>query len=113
VQAAEAAEAAGAQNKFWQMHGMLFEHQDALDVNDLLGYAEDLGLDVERFSSELETGIYEKKVRADFHGGVRSGVNGTPTFFINGARYDGDWLDLDNLVGALEQAAESNASAVG
>ena len=70
-------------------------------------YAKDLGLEVERFATELETGVQQKKVRADFHGGVRSGVNGTPTFFINGIRYDGDWSDLDAFVAALEQAAES------
>lgn len=104
TQAAEAAEAAGAQNKFWEMHGILFEHQDALEADDLLGYARDLGLDVERFATELESGTYARKVRDDFRGGVRSGVNGTPTFFINGMRFDGDWTDPDTFVSALEQA---------
>jgi protein-disulfide isomerase len=111
MQAAEAAEAAGAQNKFWQMHGILFEHQDALEADDLLRYAEELGLDGERFATDLENGVHAKKVHDDFRGGVRSGVNGTPTFFINGVRYDGDWTDPDTFAAALEQAAGSGVSA--
>src|SRR2546428_5301151 len=77
--AAEAAEAAGAQGKFWQMHDLLFENQDALEDEDLLAYASALGLDLRRFALELENGVHTAKVRADFLSGVRSGVNGTPT----------------------------------
>jgi len=103
--AAEAAEAAGAQGKFWGMHEMLFTHQNALEQEDLLDYAHSLGLDLPRFGKELTQGVYTKRVRDDFRGGVRSGVNGTPTFFINGARYDGSWSDSDEFMAALSQAA--------
>jgi len=83
-QAAEAAEAAGAQGKFWEMHDRLFERQFALDGEYLIEYAGDLGLDVARFRKELASGVYEPRVREDFRSGVTSGVNGTPTLFLNG-----------------------------
>jgi protein-disulfide isomerase len=109
--AAQAAEAAGAQGKFWEMHDTLFEHQDALEVEDLVGYAESLGLDIERFTRDLEAGTFEKRVRDDFRSGVKSGVNGTPTFFMNGARYDGSWANVEAFIGALrELARQSEAS---
>jgi len=98
--AAEAAEAAGTQGKFWEMHDMLYEHQRALDAADLLRYAERLSLDVPRFRRELAEHAWEGRVREDFMTGVRSGVNGTPTFFVNGHRHDGPW-DADTLVTAL------------
>jgi NhaA family Na+:H+ antiporter len=100
--AAQAAEAAAAQNKFWEMTGHLFEHQDALNFESLVAYAGELGLDVPRFRQELIEGIYRERVQQDFVSGVRSGVNGTPTFFINGMRYDGAW-DLDSLLEAIEK----------
>jgi protein-disulfide isomerase len=99
--AAEAAEAAGAQERFWDMHGMLFENQEALGGEYLVGYASALGLDESRFVEELNENVHAARVREDFMGGVRAGVNGTPTFFINEERYDGPF-DLDNLVGAIE-----------
>jgi protein-disulfide isomerase len=102
--AAEAAEAAAAQGKFWQMHDLLFERQWALDDEHLVEYAEELGLDGRRLSIELEEGTHRARVRDDFMGGVRSGVNGTPTFFINGIRHDGGH-DLMSLLAALERAA--------
>jgi protein-disulfide isomerase len=104
--AAEASEAAGAQGQFWEMHDLLYENQPLLDPPHLVGYAEELGLEVERFVRELETGIYRERVREDFLSGVRSGVNGTPAFFINGLRYDGSW-DIAPLVEALEASLES------
>lgn len=107
VAAAEVAEAAGMQGKFWEMHDMLFEHQDALQDNDLLAYADALGLDIPRLERDIESGACEKKVRGDFSGGIRSGVNGTPTFFINGARFDGDWSDTDAFIAVLSQAVTS------
>ena len=103
--AAEAAEAAGAQGKFWEMHDRLFERQFALDDDYLIEYAGDLGLDAARVGRELAAGTYAPRVREDFRSGVTSGVNGTPTFFINGQRYDESW-DLEPLVAALEQAAK-------
>ena len=99
--AAEAAEAAGAQGKFWDMHDCLFEHQQALDDIYLLEYADMIVLDVERFSADLREHRYAARVRQDFLSGVRSGVNGTPTFFINGMRYDGAY-DLDSWLAAIE-----------
>ncbi len=102
--AAEAAEAAGAQGKFWEMHDRLFERQFALDDEYLVEYAGDLGLDIARFREELAAGVYEPRVREDFRSGVLSGVNGTPTFFVNGVRHDDAW-DLEPLAAALEGAA--------
>jgi protein-disulfide isomerase len=89
ARAAEAAEAAAAQGHFWEMHDQLYGHQDALEDDDLLAYAGRIGLDLNRFQAELTQGAYARQVREDFMGGVRSGVNGTPTFFINGRRHDG------------------------
>jgi protein-disulfide isomerase len=101
--AAEAAEAAGAQGKFWEMHDALFEHQRALRDRELEEYAAAVGLDVERFDREMEAGAFAGCVREDFMSGVRSGVNGTPTFFINGRRHDGA-IDLETLLEAIEAA---------
>jgi protein-disulfide isomerase len=102
--AAEAAEAAGAQGHFWQMHDILFERQDALEDDDLLSYAEELGLNLQRFAADLVNGTHTAKVREDFMSGVRSGVNGTPTFFINGSRYAGPY-DATALLAAIESRA--------
>jgi protein-disulfide isomerase len=102
--AAEAAEAAGTQGKFWPMHDLLFENQEALDDESLVSYAADLGLDVPRFVSELSEHTWEPRVRKDFMSGIRSGVNGTPSFFINGVRHDGPW-DADTLIEALTRSA--------
>jgi protein-disulfide isomerase len=99
--AAEAAEAAGAQGKFWAMHDMLFAHQEALEPEDLVQYAAALGLDLHRFNSELATHVHAARVREDFMSGVRSGVNGTPTFFINGLRHNGSY-DLATLLEAIK-----------
>ena len=101
--AAQAAEAAGAQGKFWEMHDMLFEHQDALEAEDLLSYAKSLGLDTAQFARDLEAGTYAKRVRDDFRNGVRSGVNGTPTFFVNGNRYDGSWANEKAFIHTLRE----------
>src|SRR2546430_1514647 len=88
--AAEAAEAAGAQGKFWEMHDMLFENQNALEDEDLARYAKELSLDARRLVSEVAAGAHSARVREDFKSGARDGVNGTPTFFVNGVRYDGE-----------------------
>jgi protein-disulfide isomerase len=102
-EAAESAEAAAAQGKFWEMHDALFENQEALETADLLAYAEELGLDAGRVARELEAETQAPRVREDFLSGVRSGVNGTPTFFLNGARFDGSW-DEESLLAAIEAA---------
>ncbi len=103
--AAQAAEAAGAQGRFWEMHENLFEHQDALEAEDLVGYAKSLDLDTTQFARDLEAGTYTKRVQDDFRSGVRSGVNGTPTFFINGDRYNGSWANEEAFIRALRDAA--------
>lgn len=104
--AAEAAEAAGAQGRFWEMHDELYENQDELSDAELIEYAEEIGLDGERVARELAEQIHQPRVRRDFLSGVRSGVNGTPTFFINGQRHDAG-LSADALLDALRQAATS------
>jgi len=89
--AAESSVAAAAQGSFWPMHDRLFERQFALEDEDLVEYARELGLDSVRVARELAARAHRAHVRDDFMGGVRSGVNGTPTFFINGVRWDGGW----------------------
>ena len=105
-QAAEAAEAAAAQGRFWPMHDLIFENQRRLGDRDLRGYAEQVGLDLERFDAELDEHVHAARVHEDFLSGVRSGVTGTPTFFVNGARHD-DSYDVETLLAALERAAAS------
>ncbi len=100
--AAEAAEAAGAQGKFWEMHDLLFENQGSLSDENLVDYARQVGLDEEQFRQDLNEGRFKEKVEQDFKSGVRSGVNGTPTFYINGERYDGPW-DVESLVEQVEK----------
>jgi protein-disulfide isomerase len=101
--AAEAAEAAAAQGKFWHMHQMLFEHQDALDDEHLLHYAAVLGLDMEGFQWELQNHVFAQRVDEDAESGRHSRVSGTPTFFINGIRHD-DTYTLEVLLPAVRRA---------
>jgi protein-disulfide isomerase len=102
--AAQATEAAGVQGKFWEMHDVLFLNQDALDPDDLIGYAEALGLDVDRFMDEMEREVYAERMQEDVEGGRRSGVHGTPTFFINGTRWDGP-REVSFILAAIREAA--------
>jgi Na+/H+ antiporter NhaA len=101
--AAEAAEAAAAQGAFWEMHDLLFDHQDALRPTDLVGYAEQLGLDVERFVEDLRAHAGAARVAEDVDSADLSGVSGTPTFFINGRRHYGAY-DIDALSAAVKAA---------
>ena len=103
-QAAEAAEAAAAQGKFWEMHDLLYENQKRLGDEDLRGYAEQLGLDLDLFDKDLSGHVHAARVHEDFMSGVRSDVNGTPSFFVNGVRHDESY-DLETLLAALERAA--------
>jgi protein-disulfide isomerase len=103
--AAEAAESAGAQGLFWQMHHALFTHQSSLEKPHLVRYAGQIGLDIQKFTHALAMNTFQGRVREDFMSGVRSGVNGTPTFFINGVRHDGPF-DLSSLSAAIEEASE-------
>src|SRR2546428_2999205 len=104
--AAEVAEAAGTQGKFWEMHDELFDHQDALESSDLIGMAAGIGLDSHKVAAELKSHVYAARVREDFMSGVRSGVNGTPTFFLDGVRYDGPW-DRRDLLAVVEAAIDA------
>jgi Na+/H+ antiporter NhaA len=101
--AAEATEAAAAQGEFWEMHDLLFEHQDALRPVDLQAYAETLGLDLEPFTNELRKHVYAGRVAEDVDSADLSGVSGTPTFFINGRRHHGAY-DIDTLSAAVRAA---------
>jgi protein-disulfide isomerase len=91
--AAVAAEAAARQGAFWAMHDIIFENQQLLESDEMpfAGFARKLGLDMQKFENDLEDPKLAEKVDEDFTSGVRSGVNGTPAFFINGNRYDGSW----------------------
>jgi protein-disulfide isomerase len=89
--AAETAEAASVQGKFWEMHDFLYEHQSTLnDPKVAFEFAKTLGLDTERFQRELSKHVHLPRIKEDFNSGIRSGVNGTPTFYVNGVRHDAD-----------------------
>ena len=103
--AAEAAEAAGAQGKFWEMHDLLFEHQQALEDADLRQYAGRIGLDLAKFDDDMKRRAYAGRVKEDLLSGEESEIPGTPTFFINGMLYD-DAYDLETLLGAVEAVAD-------
>jgi protein-disulfide isomerase len=98
--AAEAAEAAALQNKFWEMHDYIYEHQQALDDKHLETYADKLELDLHKFKNDMYTHAYTGRIREDFLSGIHSGVNGTPTFYINGIRYNDSW-DYETLLERL------------
>ncbi|MEO5889886.1 MAG: thioredoxin domain-containing protein [Ferruginibacter sp.] len=95
-QAAIAVEAAGLQDKYWEMHDTIYENQEKLSTSGLTSFAKKIGLDMSKFKSDLKSETIEKKVDDDFEGGVRSGVNFTPCFFINGVRFEGGAQDLYN-----------------
>jgi protein-disulfide isomerase len=101
--AAQAAEAAGAQQKFWEMHDMLFAHQADLAAEDIHRYALRLGLEFYKFEADLSSERFVPRVRADIESGQRSGVTRTPTFFINGTRFDGQ-RELEPLFAAIAAA---------
>ena len=101
--AAEASEAAADQGRFWELHDLLLEHQDALTPTDLVGYAEQLGLDVERFTEALRDQRGAARIAEDVDGADLSGVSGTPTFFVNGRRHHGAY-DIATLTAAVEEA---------
>ena len=117
LHAAIAAESVGAQlgnDGYWKMHDAIYEHQmdsaTALSDAQLARYAASVGADPARIASDLASDAYADRIQADFSGGVRSGVNGTPTFFVNGERYDGDWSDVDTFARDLtRQAGERTA----
>jgi protein-disulfide isomerase len=112
LHAAEAAESVAAlagEDAYWKMHDSLFDHQrdseDALDDAHLVRYAASAGAPPADVARDLDDETYEARVKADFMSGVRSGVNGTPTFFINGQRFEGDWTNVASFTSALEAVA--------
>jgi len=105
--AAEAAEAAGAQGKFWPMHDTLFTHQHALHDPQLAQYAQKAGADPAAVTQALAEGTFASRVGEDLADGERSGVQGTPTFYINGVCFDGDWIS-DEFPAALRDAERSS-----
>ena len=100
--AAEAAEAAATSGKFWEMHDILYDNQGDLSEESIVEFARQLGLNVSTFVEDIQKRRFRARVRSDFMGGVKSGVNGTPGFFINGERYDRPW-DYETLLGALSR----------
>lgn len=107
AEAAESVAAHGGEDAFWDMHAMLFANPDALDVDDLLGYAEAAGVDVAAVADDLSRGTMRGRVHQDFDSGARSGVNDTPAFYVNGVCYDDDWSDLQSFIDALRDAASA------
>lgn len=93
VHAAIAAEVLADYGKFWEMHDILFENQANLSDRDLLKYAEEIALEPAEFEKEFSNPKYFNKVKTDFNSGVKNGVEGTPTFFINGKKYEGNWME--------------------
>lgn len=117
LHAAEAAESVGAQlgnTGYWRMHDAIYEHQQdsetALSDPQLAQYGADAGADAARIRRDLAADAFVERVQTDFAGGLRSGVNGTPTFFVNGERYEGDWTDVDNF--ALDLTRQSGSRSV-
>ena len=96
--AAVASEAAALQDKFWEMHDIIFENQDSLSNEGLFKMATEAGLDIEKFKEDIQKKELEQKVESDFESGIRSGVNGTPSFFVNGTKFDGDAQDLLDML---------------
>ena len=106
--AALAAEAAGAQGKFWDMHDLLFANQQSLGHQTYVAFARTLALDLGRFTRDIEQETYAPRIREDFISGVRSGVNGTPTFFINGVRHNGGY-DLRSMIDATRDVIRAGS----
>jgi len=106
--AAEVAEAAGAQGKFWPMHDLIYENQDLLSPALLTRLGQRLGLDMQRFTDDMESHRFLSKVKEDFMSAVRSGAAGTPSFFVNGEPYEGSFDD-ESLIDALRFAAQARA----
>jgi protein-disulfide isomerase len=107
--AAQAAEAAAAQGKFWEMHDVLYKHQKDLIDHDLTHFALMIGLELYRFEADISSARFESRVREDYESGVSAGVKGTPSFFINGARYRGK-VSFEELMGEIQSSVTRNPS---
>ena len=109
AEAAESVAAHGGEDAFWVMHDLIYENQDALQHDDLIEYAAAADVNPIDVADDLASGARRDRVRRDFRGGVRSGVNGTPTFFVNGRRFDGDWTDPAAFIAALHNMARTGS----
>jgi protein-disulfide isomerase len=109
AEAAESVAARGGTEQFWRMHDLLYENQQALQQEHLLEYAAAAGVDARGVAEDLAAGARATRVHGDFRSGVRSGVNGTPTFFVNGLRYDGDWTDVRSFAADLRSLTHAES----
>jgi protein-disulfide isomerase len=109
AEAAESVAAHGGEAAFWDMHDLMFENQEALEDSALVAYGGSLGVDETALADDLVSGAMANRVNKDFRSGIRSGVNGTPTFFVNGVRYDGDWSDPDIFTAHLRSLIRAPA----
>jgi protein-disulfide isomerase len=103
--AAEAAESAAAHGRFWEMHALLFENQNALADDDLAAYGAELGLDSKRLLADIKSGAHSARIKQDLISGEQTGVNGTPTFFVNGKPFEGE-PGVEDLVAALTEETQ-------
>jgi protein-disulfide isomerase len=108
AEAAESVAAHGGEDAFWSMHELLFENQDALQQDELIEYAAASGVDPVAVADDLKSGSLRRRVERDVESARRSGVRGTPTFFVNGRRFEGDWTDPAALIVALRDAARGH-----
>lgn len=112
VVAAEAAESVaerGGEDAFWAMHDLIYQNQDALQPDDLIEYAAAAGVDEIEVANDLASRAMKRRVRRDLDSGVRSGVGDTPTFFVNGRRFEGDWTDPSELSDALQDGTRGHS----
>jgi protein-disulfide isomerase len=110
--AAEAAESVAehaGESAYWLMHGILFQNQDALEIDDLLAYADAIGAPIDRVASDLSSRAMRSRVERDMRRGRKEGAAGTPAFFVNGRAFTGDWMDADAFIAALRAAARERA----
>lgn len=113
AEAAESVAAHGGEDAFWAMHDILFSNQDALEADDLVAYAEAVGADPQTVADDLATRAFADRVRRDVRSGLHSGVDATPTFFVNGRHFDGTWSDASAFIDELRTAARLGADGGG
>jgi protein-disulfide isomerase len=109
AEAAESVAARAGESAYWAMHAMLYENQDALEIDDLLSYADAAGAELADVATDLSSGTMRGRIEEDMRRAAADGVVGTPTFFLNGRRFDGDWSDADTFTAALHAAAREGA----
>jgi protein-disulfide isomerase len=108
AEAAESVAARGGEGAFWTMHDVVLENQDALQRDELIEYATAAGVDPAAVADDLASGAKRQRVQRDVASGMRSGVRGTPTFFVNGRRFEGDWTDPSALTEALQDGTRGH-----